>query len=416
MLAADTVALIASKHSYRASDFIIAAENCGVSLVLISDGQPDIVPKGQQGLRVDLSSADAAHTIAKQLAANNIRSVIAPDELLIELAARVSELLCLNHNPISALKISTNKYLARSRLRYDGLPVPDFQLIDVVERIAVQGNQIQYPCVLKPLNMSASRGVIRANNNKEFGHALDRIYSILINEFGEKTKHKVLVEQFVEGSEHVLEGYLNGDKLETICMFDKPESLQGPYFEETYYVTPSRLPQHIQNEIRTVVLNACQSYGLLTGPIHAEVRVNENKVWIIETAARSIGGDCSRLFELVTDSSLEEFILQKSLGKEIEYFNIDGGAGLMMIPVPQNGILRRIEGVTEAQSGKHILDVRLDVREGEKLVCWPEGGKYPGYIYAKADNAEQVEFSLRLAYSKLKFVCMPDLPVAVAVL
>ena len=415
MLAADTVALIAANHSYRASDFLTAAEKCGVSIVLISDGQPDIVPDKQRGLRVDLSRADAAYAIAQQLNANEIRSVIAPDESLLELAAQVSKLLRLTHNPISALQTSTNKYLARSKLRSDGLPVPDFQLIDVVDRTAIQGNQIQYPCVLKPLNMSASRGVIRANNDKEFEQALDRIRSILINEFGKNVKHKVLVEQFVEGSEHVLEGYLNGDKLDTICIFDKPESLQGPYFEETYYVTPSRLSKYIQNEIRTIVLNACRSYGLLAGPVHAEIRVNDNKAWLIETAARSIGGDCSRLFELVTDSSLEEFILLKSLGKKVDCFNVNGGAGVMMIPVPQNGILRRIEGVTEAQSCKHILDVRLDVREGEKLVCWPEGGKYPGYIYAKADTAEQVEFSLRLAYSKLKFVCMPDLPVTVLV-
>lgn len=415
LAATKSVALIAPAHSYRASVFLEAAERHDIPIIFISDGDSEVVLASRAGIRVDFSDpAKAKQIVYQHLQASDVQAIIAPDEKYVAFAADISRRLGLPHNSVDALNVVSNKYLARKQLRSSKFDaIPGFELVDLNRQLPDQISGVSFPCVAKPLNLSASRGVIRANDEHELLEALQRIRRILVIEFGETQSIHVLVEDYIEGTEHVLEGYLNSNNLEVICIFDKPDALQGPYFEETYYVTPSRLPKTVQEEIKNVVASCCNCHGLTMGPIHAEVRVSEEKVWMLEIAARSIGGDCSRLFELANQSSLEEFIVRRAVGHPVEALNLDNAAGVMMIPVTEEGILRRVEGVTEAQSVDHILEVRLDVREGERLVRWPEGGKYPGFIYSMSDSPEQTEFALRKSYSHLKFVCMPELPVVV---
>ena len=384
-------------------------------MLLVTDGDPDIIPWGQQGIRVDLSnSGTAAKKIREHLNESSVCAVIAPDEKYVEFAAHVSELIGLPHNSIDSLQIAGNKFRARTALRNTKLSTPNFSLIDFDRPIKQQISEIYFPCVAKPLNLSASRGVIRANNPTELIEALQRIHAILSREFEFTTGLKALIEDYVPGSEHALEGYLQNGKLETICIFDKPDPLEGPYFEETYYVTPSKLSDHIQHKLNKCILSVCFYYGLTKCPVHAEVRVQEDQVWIIEVAARSIGGDCARLFELATNSPLEDYVLCRISGKEVKAIHFEEAAGVLMIPVTSSGILRRVEGVTAAQSVENILEVRIDVREGHRLTPWPEGDKYSGFIYSRARSPELVEASLRKSLSCLKFVCMPDFPVTIS--
>ncbi len=353
------------------------------------------------------------HEISQQLTDANICAVIAPDEKFGELAAKIAKHLGIVHNPSSALRKSTNKYLSRLALQSAGLSIPEFRLIQLDENLDRQIKGLQFPCVAKPLNLSASRGVIRANNELELNQAVSRISALLRNESGLDQTNQVLVENYVGGTEHALEAYLSDSNLERICIFDKPDPLVGPFFEETYYITPSRLDPSVQQKIQELILKSCLYFGLKVGPIHAEVRVEKDAIWILEVAARSIGGDCARLFELATDCALEEYILRRTVNENVESLNLESAAGVLMIPVSANGILRRIEGVTRAQTIENILEVRLDVRTGDRMIRWPEGGKYPGFIYAKARHPELVEASLRKAFSYLNFVCTPNFPVKV---
>ena len=410
-----SIALIAPVHSYRASVYLAAAAKHGISIIFVSDGFADVIPSTTEGIRVKFTDLiEAKRIICESLAAHDVQAVLAPDEKFVELAAEVSAELKLPHNSVHSLSIVSNKYLSRQSLKASGVDsVPDFKLIDLQESIDKQLSEIRYPCVAKPLNLSASRGVIRADDRNELIGALERIRKILQIEFENPNPLQAIVEEYVHGTEHALEGYLHEGNLEVISIFDKPDPLHGPYFEETYYTTPSRLPQSVQEQIRNSVLKGCNVHGLSMGPIHAEVRVSHEKVWILEIAARSIGGDCGRIFELATHSSLEEFVICRAIGQPVDTLNLEHAAGVLMIPVSENGILRRVEGVTKAQSVDNICEVRLDLREGEKLVRWPEGGKYPGFIYSIADSPERAEAALRESYAQLKFVCMPDLPVLV---
>jgi hypothetical protein len=200
---------------------------------------------------------------------------------------------------------------------------------------------------------------------------------------------------------------LTGGVLTVLSLFDKPDPLDGPYFEETYYVTPSRLDPDLQARIRLQVERACQAYGLREGPIHAECRVNDAGVWIIEVAARSIGGLCARLLRFGTGYTLEELILAHALSESLPAQTEKGGAGVLMIPVPQAGILRRVEGVMAAKRVRDIEDVVIQVREGYELVPWPEGASYLGFIFARAVSPQQAEAALRSAHACLNIVVAP---------
>ena len=354
-------------------------------------------------------------TAIAKLACKNVVAVLAPDERHLETAALISEGLGLPHNSPAAVRTATHKHLSRANLKHSAEQlIPNFVLVDLEQSSSNKIAEVTFPCVVKPVTMSASRGVIRADNRTQLTQALHRVNQILFNEFGDLAPKEVLIEDYIDGTEHALEGYLSKSKLETICLFDKPAPLRGPYFEETYYVTPSRLQNHIQYRIQQVVQEGCQSLGLQMGPIHAEVRVEQGKVWILEIAPRTVGGDCGRIFELATKSSLEEFVLGRVAGIHNDSMRLSSALGVLMIPVVEDGILRRIEGVTEALSVANVLEVQLDVRAGQKMVRWPEGGKYPGFIYASAQTPQLVYNSLREAHSCLNFVCAPNLPVTVA--
>ncbi len=216
----------------------------------------------------------------------------------------------------------------------------------------------------------------------------------------------MLAEGYISGAEYVLEGMLSDEGLSVLAIFDKPDPLEGPFFEESYYVTPSRLDHNSQAAIAQRVEAACRAYGLRQGPIHAEVRIAEEEVWVIEIAARTIGGDFA-LLNFGTGQSLEALVLRQAVGDEIRLEHRPGAAGVLMIPVPGAGVLRRVEGVMAARKVPGIEDVVIAVREGYELVPLPEGGSYLGFMFAHRETAKAVEHALREAHACLNFVLAP---------
>jgi biotin carboxylase len=287
--------------------------------------------------------------------------------------------------------------------------VPRHWRLDLTRPLAAQTGDIRFPCVLKPVALAASQGVIRADNIAELTQAVARIQVLLAHAGLREAEERdtILVEEFIPGFEVAVEGLLTHGQLDILTIFDKPDPLDGPYFEETYYITPSRLDAPTQQVLRETISSACAAYGLREGPIHAECRINEQSVWILEVAARTIGGLCGRLLRFGTGSSLEELVLLHALGERPELNSEAGGAGVLMIPIPQAGILRRVEGVLAAGKVPYIEEVVIHVREGYELVPLPEGSSYLGFIFARAPSAAQAEAALRTAHACLRVVVMP---------
>jgi biotin carboxylase len=293
--------------------------------------------------------------------------------------------------------------------------VPEFQrFARTLDRRQV-APAISFPCVLKPLTLSGSRGVIRANNAEEFGAAFERIGRLLespeVGVLRDPARDFIQVEGYIDGVEVAVEGLVDAGRLNVLAIFDKPDPLAGPFFEETIYVTPSRLPAEAQQQVEDELQRAVAALGLWHGPLHAEARLNGKGVWILEVAARPIGGLCARSLRFEGGKSLEEVILRHALGETVEAVRESEASGVMMIPIPRAGFLEAVENVEEASRTPGVEAIEITAKARQQLVPLPEGASYLGFIFARGDSPELVEQALREAHGRLRFVISPALKV-----
>lgn len=372
---------------------------------MVSEGEYSLAAEG--GLRVDLGDPDRALESIRAAAVREggFSAVVAPDDATVELAGRAASALGLPGNPPGAARLSRRKDLARARLAAAGVRTPGFRVLDLRGEPETSG--ISFPCVVKPIAMSASRGVIRADDPEELATAIDRVRAIVADARDEDERSLLLVESFVPGPEVAVEGLLCDGRLEVLAIFDKPDPLDGPFFEESIYVTPSRLGRVAEERIVGCVRRAAAALGLVTGPVHAELRWHAGEAWLLEAAARTIGGECSRLLRFRAGHGLEEVVLAAAMGRRLPHRLAPGASGVMMLPTPRAGTLRRVEGVLDALSVPGVDEVSISAGTGVELVPLPEGGAYFGYVFARGETPGGVERSLRTAVGRLRIVIAP---------
>ncbi|MGB5405477.1 MAG: ATP-grasp domain-containing protein [Thiogranum sp.] len=400
--------LVAQPGSYRIAPYLNAARRMGLEVLVASHGEYSLISELHDGLHIDLDDFDSAlANILREARKAPFTGILGSDDSTVELAASAAEQLGLPHNPPQAARLSRRKDLARAQLAVAGCPVPVHYLIDLDRSLQKQMAGLPWPCVIKPLHLSASRGVIRADKPAEFIAACERIKSIISDSDDDFERTHLLVEDYIDGVEVAYEGYLHNGELTTLALFDKPDPLQGPYFEETIYVTPSQLDETTQAGIKRRVAQACAAYGLSTGPVHAELRINKQDAWLLEVASRTIGGDCARTLDQGTDFNLEELTISLATGKPVNTQPPEEASGVMMIPIKHAGILRRVEGISAARKVAHIEKVDIIIRDGNELIPLPEGNQYPGYIFARGNSSSEVIDALREAHAHLNFVVAP---------
>ena len=400
--------LLLPTTTYRTEAFVDAASKLGVELVCASERPSALQELAPESL-VTLDFKDpvaSSETVARFARRRPIDAVVAVDDLTTVVAAAISERLGLKANSLSAARAARDKHTMRRCLASTGVPVPRFRLVKLAGDPGALAEGVEYPCVLKPLMLSASRGVIRANDAREFVAAFRRITAILEDAVSAPADEvrQLLVEEFIPGREVALEGLLVGGTLHVLALFDKPDPLDGPFFEETLYVTPSRLPATGQDRIAAVTRDACSALGLTEGPIHAELRINDRGPFVLEVAARSIGGLCARTLRFGTGLSLEELILCHALGRPLESLERERrSAGVMMIPIPRAGRLTAVRGIEEAAAVDAIEEVAITMHPGQEVVPLPEGWQYLGFIFARGETPAAVEEALREAHTRLHF-------------
>jgi len=400
--------LIAQPQSYRIPAYLRAAEKLGLNTIIASEGKYSLITEVHNGLHIDLDDVSAStHVILTEAERQPFAGVLGCDDSTVELAASVASHLGLPHNPPSAAIISRRKDLARQRLAESQCSAPKHLLIDLHAPLEGQVSTMSWPAVLKPINMSASRGVIRVESQVDFAAACERIAKITNESTDPFERSHLLVEQYIDGIEVAFEGYLYDAQLQVLAIFDKPDPLVGPYFQETIYVTPSTLDKVIQHRIKRRVAEACHAFGLTTGPVHAELRIDHEDAWIIEVASRTIGGDCGRSLDNGLDMSIEEMAISLAIGKKLTTGQVTEATGVMMIPILTSGLLRRVEGLEEARRVPGIDKVDIVLPYGHELVPLPEGNQYLGYIFAHGEESETVTQSLREAYDTLTVVTAP---------
>jgi biotin carboxylase len=411
------VLLLMTAHTYRAQPFIDAARRLNVEVVKAIDVPDELAEQWRNALPVNFNDPEAAaRAIVEYAAQQPINAILAVDDSASLVAAQANEALGLSHNSTEAAEAARNKYIMRTLLRRGDVPVPNFQLFSTEDDVREIAMHVNYPCVVKPLMLNGSRGVMRANDVDEFVAVAERLSRLLYSIEPTSDPKPFLVEDFIPGFEVALEGLLNHGQLKVLALFDKPDPLDGPFFEETIYVTPSRLPAEVQAAIAKCASDAARALGLREGPMHAELRVNDQGPWLVEVAGRSIGGLCSEILRFThsADVTLEEMILRQALGMEIETLEREKQAGgVMMIPIPGAGLLRGVSGVEEAKAVTGIEDVEITAKLNYPLVPLPEGESYLGFIFARGDTPDQVESALREAHAKLHFDTRPIIPLQI---
>lgn len=385
--------LFAAATGYQIRVFAEAAERLGVDATLVADHCDRMEELwGHRAIAVKFDRIAAA---VQSLRGERADGVAAVGDLPAVLAAETAEAMGLPFHPAAAARACHDKYLARQLYQAAGLLLPQFFRAALDAEPGPLAVRAPYPCVLKPLGLSASRGVIRANNPGEFVAAFERIRKI-----GEK---HVQVESYIPGKEFAVEGLVTGGNFQLLALFDKPDPLEGPFFEETIYVTPSREPAEVQRALIETAERGVRALGLRHGPVHVELRHNEEGAWILETHARPIGGLCARALRFA-GRTLEELILRHALGEDVSAARLDGPAsGVMMIPIPKGGIYQSVDGIERAAAVPGIEDVVVTAKVGQRFVPLPEGSSYLGFLFARGSSPEMVEAALRQSHAELRF-------------
>jgi biotin carboxylase len=395
------VLLLLPTATYRAADFLAAARALGAEVVVASDRR--LVSIGDSQLTLDLGRPEAAaEAIAALAEGRPLDAVVAVDDQGVRVAAIAAERLGLSGNPLEAAAATRDKAAMRRALAAAGVPQPEHRTAGPSDDPAALAAELGLPCVVKPLSLSASRGVIRADDPEAAAAAATRVRAILAAA-GEDPAGKLLIERYLPGAEVAVEGLLRAGSLEPLAIFDKPDPLEGPYFEETIFTTPSRLPDEIVAAVTRTTADACAALGLREGPVHAELRIDDGRVWMLELAARSIGGLCSRSLRFGIGVSLEELILRHALGLPLGDLRREAEAsGVMMLPIPRAGVLREVRGQDDARAVPGIAGLEISIGRGRPVHPLPEGDRYLGFLFARGETPAQVEHALRVAHARLE--------------
>ena len=410
-----TILLLLPVASYRNDDFLAAADHLGVEVIAAADNCPQLAPGWGMGALAAVHFDQpliAAQTILEHLP-RRPDAVLAVDDHGLELAALLREQLGLPGNSPVAVSVTRDKLSFRHLLRKQKMLCPEFHNLADDEAPDELARLLTYPVVVKARRLSSSRGVVRANNAVEFLGTVRWVRAIQARADRKSQELGLLVESFIPGSEYALEGLLNQGELQVLALFDKPDPLDGPYFEETIYVTPSRLEPALQVQIAEQVARACRCAGLTTGSVHAEVRINAQGIWLLEVAARSIGGLCGRMLKHALGMSLEEVLLRHALGEPVPDATTRGASAVMMIPIPKRGIYQGVKGLDAALAIAHVQSILITAEPGALLLPAPEGASYLGFIFAQADDAATAESALRTAHRRLVFDIQTEVPMTV---
>ena len=421
------VLLLSTTTGYQLRSFGDAASRLGIELTFATDRCHSLDdPWRDQAVPVRFHEEDESLRAIRRAADERpIQGIVAVGDRPVVLAARAAEALGIPGNPPDAAARSANKRLSRESFLRAGLRVPRYFTVAVTTDPRSVGWRARYPVVVKPLGLSGSRGVIRADSEEELTAALQRVYALLarkdVRALRMGLEHEILIEGFIQGREYAIEGVMTAGVFRPFTIFDKPDPLDGPFFEEAIYVTPSRLPDSAQAEIVREVGRAAEALRLHHGPVHAECRVGPGGVFVLEVAARPIGGLCSKVLRFTRAGdggrerptySLEDVLLRHAVGEDIAAFGREpAAAAVMMIPIPKRGVLKRVDGTDAARDVALVEDVQVTAKPDQLLEPLPEAGSYLGFIFARGPRAEDVEAAVRTAHERLRFTIDPAIAV-----
>jgi len=256
------VLLLVPARTYRATDFLVAAGRLGLDVVVGSDGALPL----DRRLVVRVDPGDLEASVDRLLARSGpVDAVVAVDTPMLVLAAAAAARMGLAHNRVEAVRAAVDKATQRRRWAAAGVAQPAFRILPAdasTGALKKAAAEVGFPCVVKAVSLSGSQGVLRADDERGAAAAAVRIRQVL-GVAGRPADEPLLVEAYVPGWELSVDGLLTDGDLTVTTIFDKPDTPEGPTFEETLLVTPSRQAQPVLSE---ALRAAERPGGALGGP------------------------------------------------------------------------------------------------------------------------------------------------------
>ncbi len=401
---------VSTASSYRNHAFIRAAQTLDMPWLLVCDSAVPAEYADNSLVYNPRAYATMIATITDLHHQQPFVACMALDDSGAHIAQQIAADLGLSHNSATATEAARNKYAMRLALQTTTIPLPWFQRFVSSDDIAMITATVPYPCVIKPLELNGSRGVMRADTPTQLVLAHARLLRMLATLYPHHHEYEFLIESFIPGNEVALEAMMDNGVLVPLALFDKPDPLDGPFFEETIYVTPSRLADATQQAIYAITQTAALAIGLRNGPVHAELRINSTGIYIVEIAGRSIGGLCSQTLRFGSDESLEMLIVRQASGLlTATPTRRHEAGGVMMIPIPTSGILQQVHGIDAALAVPLIESIEITSPLYQPIITLPEGESYLGFIFARGQSPATVEQALRDAHALLRIQITPDI-------
>ena len=381
--------LVIPENSYKSNDFVLTAEKLGIDFLIITDSDQ---VTSQFGDTVIIQNFDENISDETLIKLQKITHVLPVDHSGLKYAGYLVDLLGAKGNKLFAVEHSMNKFESRNTFN-------SISNIKAKNMIAKSLKDIESftekhgTSVLKPNFGSASKSVLKINN---FNQSKDYI----INLMNDCEDQEMIIEQYIEGTEYALEGNLINSNLNKITIFDKPIEYKEPYFEESIYITPSELPEELQNQIIKLIGNACKKIGLENGPVHVEFKILDENIFIIEINPRMIGGLCSKCLSFgLFKVSLEEITLHAFLYNELKPIELlSNYVGVLMLPTPKTGKFVSINQ-DELEKIDNVSTVEITVSQNSDLLEPPFGDKYLGFVFSQANEKALVINALMKAMS-----------------
>jgi hypothetical protein len=381
------VLLVIPEKSYKSNDFVVAAKRLKIPFSIITDSQ-QVSERLSDNIIVYNFQKDISLEILEKL--KNITHILPVDHSSLEFAAKLRDLLSATGNSYVSVMNAMDKYKSRTifndvtEVKIKNAYINDPKdLITFMSKINIG--------VLKPTRGTASNKVIKVTQQN-----MDQL--LIQNIIKDCDENELIIEEFIEGDEYAFEGILIDSKLSKFVVFEKPLAFVEPYFEESIYITPSNLSNEIIESVHKRLQKACQKLGLTNGPIHAEFKISNNEVFLIEINPRMIGGLCSRCLSFgLFKQSLEELILLSfSTGKFKKVELLSNYVGVLMLPVPKSGKFISINH-NEIMKIENVSSVDITVSKNTLLQMPPNGERYLGFVFSQGENKSVVMRALESA-------------------
>jgi len=307
-----------------------------------------------------------------------------------------------------AARACRNKAETRAALQRAGLPVPGFRVLSSIEEAWRAAQEVAYPCVLKPVSESSSKGVRLVHDAEELLAHFREVHGWRENARRQPLEGKVLVEEFLDGPELSVETFTRERGQTQVIGVTTKHLSEPPHFVEMGHDFPSRIEADRGAALAAAALAALAALGYDFGPAHTEVRLTAAGPVVVEVNPRLAGGMIPELvFHALGVDLVGALFAQLTGGEPNLAPRRAAWASIRFLTAPRHGRLAMVRGVEEARRLPGVREVTLGKRPGDEIRPAEEATHRLGHVITSGPDPLQVIREADAALASLEVVVAP---------